>query len=194
MDTLHVTYLLDVEPGSEFSRAENVALEQTVEVPRSAICDAFVASEIQGRVEEIAEAPEGGFLATIAYSAETTAFDPAQLINVVFGNSSLHADIQCVDIELPTSVSVAMQGPQFGISGIRKAVGIYDRPLTCTAIKPMGLSPDALAFEFTEQLVRILKAPREPVGQNRNRGRDAGKYRPRPRDCPMGSVRDRIAV
>ncbi|MFP8878926.1 MAG: RuBisCO large subunit C-terminal-like domain-containing protein [Myxococcota bacterium] len=145
MDTLHVTYLLDVEAGSEDSRAENIALEQTVEVPRSAICDAFVLNEIQGRVEEIVEAPEGGFLATIAYSAETTALDPAQLINVVFGNSSLYADIQCVDIELPTSVLVAMQGPQFGISGIRKAVGIYDRPLTCTAIKPMGLSPDALA-------------------------------------------------
>jgi len=145
MDTLNVTYLLDVEPGSEFSRADEVAAEQTVEVPRSAICDAFVANEILGVVEQVVEAPEGGFLATIAYPVETTAADPAQLLNVVFGNSSLHADIQCVDIELPASLLTSMGGPQFGISGIRKAVGVYDRPLTCTAIKPMGLSPEALA-------------------------------------------------
>ncbi len=145
MESLHVTYFLDVDAGSEFSRAEEIALEQTVEVPRSAICDAFVANEIQGRVEALVEAPNGGFLATVAYSAETTALDPAQLINVVFGNSSLHADIQCVDVEFPDNVLAAMGGPRFGISGIRKAVGVYDRPLTCTAIKPMGLSPDALA-------------------------------------------------
>jgi ribulose-bisphosphate carboxylase large chain len=145
METLHVTYLLDVEAGTEYSRADEIALEQTVEVPRSAICDAFVADEIQGRVEDLTNAPGGGFLATVAYSAETTALDPAQLVNVVFGNSSLHADIQCVDIDVPKSVLSSMGGPQFGISGIRKAVGVYERPLTCTAIKPMGLSPDALA-------------------------------------------------
>jgi ribulose-bisphosphate carboxylase large chain len=145
MAALRVTYHLDVDAGSEFSRAEEIALEQTVEVPRSAICDAFVSDEIQGRVDDLVEAPDGGFLATVAYSAETTALDPSQLINVIFGNSSLHADIQCVGIEFPDEVLAAMGGPRFGISGIRKSVGVYDRPLTCTAIKPMGLSPDALA-------------------------------------------------
>ncbi len=145
MDTFRVTYHLDVEAGNESSRAEEVAAEQTVEVPRSAIRDAFVAEEILGVVEEIVEAPEeGGFLARVAYSVETTALDPAQFINVVFGNSSLHADTRCLDIELPPSLLAALEGPKFGISGVRKAVGVYGRPLTCTAIKPMGLSTEAL--------------------------------------------------
>ena len=38
-----------------------------------------------------------------------------------------------------------MRGPRFGQAGLRALLGVPDRPLLCTAIKPMGLGPEALA-------------------------------------------------
>jgi ribulose-bisphosphate carboxylase large chain len=110
-----------------------------------ALRDRFLREEVVGQVESVAPEPNGGWLATIAYSAAVTAGEPAQLMNVIFGNSSLHADIECVDVDVPESLRRALRGPRHGIEGLRKLVGVWDRPLTCTAVKPMGLSTDALA-------------------------------------------------
>jgi ribulose-bisphosphate carboxylase large chain len=145
MEQLRVTYHLDVDPAGAEARAETVALEQTVEVPRRVVRDPFVEREVLGQVERIEADPAGGQLATIAYSVETTGLDPAQLLNVIFGNSSLHADVRCVDVEVPAALRKALGGPRHGVEGLRKAVGVHGRPLTCTAIKPMGLSTPALA-------------------------------------------------
>ena len=145
METLRVTYRLHVDAESAAARAEEVAREQTVEVPRSAITDRFVEKEIMGRVEALEIDPDGGHLATIAFPAATTAFDPSQLLNVLFGIASLFDDVECVDAEFPLSMLPAFQGPRFGIAGLRKMLGHHDRPLTCTAAKPMGLSPVAMA-------------------------------------------------
>jgi ribulose-bisphosphate carboxylase large chain len=145
VDALRVTYRLEVEAGEAEERAEAIALEQTVEVPRVVVRDPFVEREILGRVESVSMADDGASLATIAYPAATTAFDPAQLLNVVFGMTSLQPDARCVDLELPTSLLEAFSGPRFGVEGLRKLVQVPDRALTCTAVKPMGLSVEALA-------------------------------------------------
>ncbi len=142
---LRVTYRLAAGADRAAARAEEIAREQTVEVPRAALHDRFVIEAVLGRVESIAPNTGGGSLATIAYPVATTAFEPAQLVNVIFGNSSLHADIECVDIDAPPSLRRELRGPRFGIEGLRKLVGVSHRPLTCTALKPMGLSPGALA-------------------------------------------------
>ncbi len=142
---LRVRYRLALAAASADARAEAIAREQTVEVPRSALRDRFILEEIVGRVESVEPAAGGGMLATIAYPVATTAFEPAQLVNVIFGNSSLHADVECVEIDVPRSLRRALRGPRFGSEGLRKLIGVWDRPLTCTALKPMGLSPAALA-------------------------------------------------
>ena len=48
-------------------------------------------------------------------------------------------------IDPPASLCEALGGPRFGIDGLRKATGVHERALTCTAVKPMGLAPEALA-------------------------------------------------
>lgn len=145
MEMLRVQYLLHVDATEAEARAETIAREQTVEVPRSAIADAFVENEILGRVEEVTADPQGGQRAVLAFPAATTAFDPSQLLNVMFGNTSMHSDVECVDVDFPPSLLLSMGGPRFGIGGLRRCVGVREGPLTCTAAKPMGLSPDALA-------------------------------------------------
>ena len=146
MELLRVTYHLDVDEASAEARAEAMAREQTVEVPREvALRDPVVAREALGRVEKLEEDPEGGIRATLAYPVATTALDVAQFLNVVFGNSSLHDDVRCLDIDPPPSLLAALGGPCFGVPGLRRATGAVGRPLTCTAIKPMGLATPALA-------------------------------------------------
>ena len=148
MEFLRVSYRVDVSAAEAQERAEVLALEQTVEVPRVVVRDAYIESRILGRVEGVEPDPRGGQRITIAIPAAATALDPAQVLNLMFGNSSLHDDVECVDVEFPASIAKALQGPRFGIAGLRALVGARDRPLTCTALKPMGQSPEALAELF----------------------------------------------
>jgi ribulose-bisphosphate carboxylase large chain len=145
VDLLRVTYRLAASAAAAESRAEQIAREQTVEVPRESLRDPELVRRIVGRVETVAQDGDAHARVTIAYPVETTALDPAQLLNVVFGMTSLQPDAECVAIDPPASLCRALGGPRFGIEGLRKAVGAERRALTCTAVKPMGLAPDALA-------------------------------------------------
>ncbi|HET7909801.1 MAG TPA: RuBisCO large subunit C-terminal-like domain-containing protein [Nitrospira sp.] len=40
---------------------------------------------------------------------------------------------------------MSWRGPRYGIAGLRRAVGIADRPLVCAVLKPLGHSPAQLA-------------------------------------------------
>jgi len=146
MELLRVTYRIGGNAADAPARAEAIALEQTVEVPKPvALREPFIAREIVGRVESVEPAPDGGTHAVIAYPVATTAFDPAQLLGVLFGNTSLHADVQCVDFDPPASLCEALEGPRAGVAGLRDLTGVRGRALTCTAVKPLGHSPQALA-------------------------------------------------
>jgi ribulose-bisphosphate carboxylase large chain len=142
---LRVIYHLDVPRAEAEARAEEIAREQTVEVPREALRDAVVLREALGRVECVEPDPQGGFRATLAYPVAATGLDPAQCLNVIFGNSSLHEDLRCLDVAPGLELAAALGGPRFGLAGLRKATGVFERPLTCTAVKPMGLGTAALA-------------------------------------------------
>jgi S-methyl-5-thioribulose 1-phosphate isomerase len=146
MELLRATYRLEGDPSQAQARAEAIALEQTVEVPRAvAMREPFIAREIIGRVESVEPAGDGSALAVIGYPVAATALDPAQLLGVLFGNTSLHADVQCVDFDPPPSLCKALRGPRAGVTGLRDLTGVRDRALTCTAVKPLGHSPAALA-------------------------------------------------
>jgi ribulose-bisphosphate carboxylase large chain len=74
--------------------------------------------------------------------------------------TSLQADAMCVDVELPRSLRAALRGPRFGIAGLRETLGVAERPLTCTAVKPMGLDPKALAnlmINFAQAGIDVVK-------------------------------------
>src|SRR5690606_19786737 len=58
---------------------------------------------------------------------------------------SLQDDVRLLDARLPPSLLAALPGPAFGIAGLRAACGAGERPLSCTALKPQGMRPEALA-------------------------------------------------
>jgi len=134
------------------ARAQAIALEQSVELPLAAVTDARVRERIVGRIEAIDpdvgdDDGQGGecWRVSVALAAETTGPEPGQLLNMLFGNTSLQPDVELVDAWLPASVLEAMPGPGVGIEGLRAMVGAHRRALTCTALKPQGLPPQALA-------------------------------------------------
>ena len=64
------------------------------------------------------------------------------------------------DIRLPSVAQSMFPGPQFGLAGIRRLADQESRPLTCTALKPMGLdaaSMARLAGEFASGGVDFIK-------------------------------------
>jgi ribulose-bisphosphate carboxylase large chain len=85
------------------------------------------------------------FEVSIRYPIETAGRELTQLLNVLFGNVALQPGVRLQRIELPPALLQHYQGPRFGIAGLRQQLGITDRPLLCTALKPMGLSPTELA-------------------------------------------------
>ena len=127
------------------ARANAIAVEQSVEMPLSAIDDAFVVSEIVGRVDGIRAHGDGVFEVRIALAVETIGRDAGQLINMLFGNTSLHDDVVLHDVDLPANLVTSFGGPRHGLADLRRRVDAGQRALTCSALKPQGLPPSALA-------------------------------------------------
>ncbi len=125
-------------------RAEALALEQTAELPAEALVGEAARHGLVGRVVAVEPDPDGCHRVSIEYPAAAAGDDPAQLLNLLFGNASLQDDVELLDAQLPDALRELLGGPGHGIRGIRSAVGAEDRPLACAALKPMGLGPDAL--------------------------------------------------
>ena len=153
MSRVAVTYRVSVRPADVAAVAEGIALEQSVELPASAVHDAEIKANIAGRVAAIRQRGEELFDVDIELATATMGDDVAQTINMLFGNSSLHAHVELVDVRFPEDVLGALPGPRFGARGFRNVVGVHDRPLTCAALKPQGMSVESLA-QLCETLAR----------------------------------------
>lgn len=146
MDHLQVTFLVDAPPDSAADFVESVMLEQSVETPLDvALRHAFVRENMLGRVTALEPLSATRVRARLELPGLIASTDVAQLLNVLFGNVSLHASIELEQFELPSSILEKYAGPRFGIEGIREQLQIFDRALTCSALKPAGLTVGELA-------------------------------------------------
>ncbi len=65
------------------------------------------------------------------------------MLTTVFGNISMIGDIKLLDIQFPKRFVEGFPGPRFGIKGIRKMLGVPERPLLNNMVKPStGITPD----------------------------------------------------
>lgn len=127
------------------ARATAIAVEQSVEMPVAAITDRGVLDDIVGRVDDIADLGNGTYEVRIGLSVATTGLEAGQLLNMLFGNTSMHPDVVLHDAVFPDSILNAFGGPRLGLDGLRALVGAGRRALTCSALKPQGLPPAGLA-------------------------------------------------
>ena len=157
---LAAVYRVRSDASSIEDRARAIAVEQSVEMPVSAIEDDYILSSIVGRVVAIEPREEGIFEVRIALAAETVGQDPGQLVNMLFGNTSIHDDVVLHDAEIPAELIRSLGGPRHGLDGLRRKVGAGARALTCSALKPQGLPPEklaALAEKFARGGVDYIK-------------------------------------
>ena len=135
------TYRVRADARTIEARARAIAVEQSVEMPLEAIDDRRILDDIVGAVEAIEDRGQGVFDVRVALATATVGGDAGQLLNMVFGNTSLHDDVILSDVdgELPFG------GPGHGIAGLRNRLNVFGRALTCSALKPQGLSASRLA-------------------------------------------------
>ena len=127
------------------ARARTIALEQSIEMSNDIVTDAFVRDHVIGRVEDIRDAGGGEFDVHIGLAVVTTGLEPGQLMNMLFGNTSIHEDVRLVAVDIPEAVAAHFGGPNHGLGGLRARVGAKARGMTCSALKPQGLPPAGLA-------------------------------------------------
>ncbi len=156
--TFDVTYRMECEPSAIERAAQDLAAEQTVELPRDLV-PASIRATVVGRVASIETAGDDAFLVRISYPVETAGGELVQFLNVVFGNTSLQPCARVEDIVCDPS-ALGLAGPRFGVSGVRRLVGVESRPLLATALKPMGLSAEelaTLAYKFARGGIDLIK-------------------------------------
>jgi ribulose-bisphosphate carboxylase large chain len=144
-EALHVVYRLRGVGAEAARRAEALALEQSIEMPIEAVTDARVLRDVMARIEAVEPRPDGTSHARLALSAESIGRDAGQLMNMLFGNSSLLDDVVVVEVQVPASLIARFGGPCLGIEGIRRETGVTGRALACTALKPIGSTVSDLA-------------------------------------------------
>jgi ribulose-bisphosphate carboxylase large chain len=160
MSWINVTYRISADRAELDGIAQALALEQSVEVSAAVVTDPFVAANIMGRVAAVHPAADGPHEVVIRLATATTGFDVAQTVNMLFGNSSLQPHIELIDVEFPPDFLARFSGPRYGVDGIRRQLHSGHRPLTCAALKPQGLSSEALAslaYTLASNGVDIIK-------------------------------------
>jgi ribulose 1,5-bisphosphate carboxylase large subunit-like protein len=77
------------------------------------------------------------------------------LVNVMGGQMDIAEIKKCklIDIDFPECVSDCFMGPKYGIDGIRKFTGVYNKPLLGGILKPKtGVSPQVM-LEMVKEMV-----------------------------------------
>ena len=165
MTRLTATYEINATSLDEAAqRAAAVALEQSIEMPPAAVQQPFILEDVLGKVLDVRLTGENRYTARVGLALSTVLSangpQPMQFINMLFGNSSLHEWVRCVDVELPDALLRTFPGPRFGIAGIRAATGVARGAVTATALKPQGL-PAAdiakIAYDIALGGIHVIK-------------------------------------
>ncbi len=155
-----VAYELTGSRDDAWNKAQDICVEQTIEFPADLLPGGDIAACIVGQVESFAPVRPGYFEAVISFALEIAHQELIQLLNVVFGNISLKPGMRVQRLILPPELLAAFRGPRFGRAGLRSLLGVPERPLLCTAIKPLGLSVQQLAhlaYQFALGGIDVIK-------------------------------------
>ncbi len=100
------------------------------------------------------------FFIQIAFPLNFTSQIP-MMFTTVFGNISMAGPIKWIDVRFPKKWMEGFKGPKFGVEGIRKVLGVPERPLVNNMIKPCVYSPAdvgaKLAYEVAAGGIDIIK-------------------------------------
>lgn len=155
-----VTYAIQSTLSEAKKKAFGICVEQTIEFPYELVKDRHIKNTIVGKITSIKKSGPSLFIAEISYDESTAGHEFTQLLNVIFGNTSIKPGIRVESINLSPGILEHFKGPRFGVAGLRKLTHAHDRPLLCSALKPMGLFPAKLAdmaYKFARGGIDLIK-------------------------------------
>lgn len=126
-------------------RAWAAQVEQTIECPYELVEGTPIADTVVGQLDALVPDGPEHFLASISYDPEAVGHELTELINMLFGNTSLQEGIRLMAFRLTPDMQKRFPGPRFGQEGLRRLTGIKEGPVLMSAIKPLGSSTDVLA-------------------------------------------------
>lgn len=142
-DTFSVQYEFTADSISDAEHiADDIAIEQTAELPFEAVPHEL--RYLIGKPTYLNQLSDHRFSCSVLYSDEVVGNDILQFLNVMFGNVSIKPNIKITDFD-PGACANLFPGPAYGVNGIRKLLSVAGRALSCTALKPVGSTPEALA-------------------------------------------------
>lgn len=131
--------------------AERICADQTIEADQE-LLPSSIRSRVLGRLEALRAVDGGRYQATIRFNSELLSGDCSDVLNLLFGTSSLRGDVTLRSFSMTEGLLSSWSGPRFGLDGVRQFVRISHRPLLCAVVKPLGRSAQELA-ELAEQFV-----------------------------------------
>ncbi|WP_028546736.1 2,3-diketo-5-methylthiopentyl-1-phosphate enolase [Paenibacillus taiwanensis] len=88
----------------------------------------------------------------IAYPDVNFSHDIPALLVTVFGKLSMDGRVKLIDLQWSDDFQQAFAGPKFGVDGVRKLLGVYDRPLLMSIFKSViGHDLPTLKEQFYQQ-------------------------------------------
>ena len=144
-------YILTAPAAEAATLAHQLMIEQTIEAPESLVADnPFIRENVVAKVDVEPVASGGGsggggggqhHRVTVHYNADLACGQLPQLCNLLFGNISIKNNIRLVGVDLPDAFLANFENlfqRRYGAAGLREVLGVYDRPLLATAVKPRG--------------------------------------------------------
>jgi 2,3-diketo-5-methylthiopentyl-1-phosphate enolase len=135
---------------------------ETPEVRRKHVAKAVGVYELPHyEVLSPTEARERNYLVQIAFPWVNFGRQITMLLSTVAGNLMCWEKIKLLDLRFPRSFTEGFKGPKFGIEGVRRLLGVRERPLINNMIKPCtGFTPEVgarLAYEAAAGGVDMIK-------------------------------------
>ena len=169
----HVTYDVDATSNAEARQiVDALCLEQTVELPEALVPPGtWINEHVVGKCVSIERCASGAdargkgavgdvYRAKVRYADDCAGGELPQLVNVIFGNTSIKERVMVRDVELSDAMLRKFAGARFGAKGLRKLLGVERGPIVMTALKPMGTPSEKLAemaYAFAKGGIDIIK-------------------------------------
>jgi ribulose-bisphosphate carboxylase large chain len=164
-----LTAIYEIDGPEALARrtTERICIDQTIEA-ESNLLPPSLQSTILGQLEDLRATAGGRYHATIRFRGDLLSGECSDLLNVLFGTSSLRGDVTLLSFTMTNGLLSSWPGPRFGIDGLKQAVGVSRHPLLCAVLKPLGRTPQELAelaIQFVEGGVDMIKDDQSLVDQ-----------------------------
>jgi ribulose-bisphosphate carboxylase large chain len=164
-----LTAIYEIDGPEALARrtAERICIDQTIEA-ESNLLSPSLHSTILGQLEDLRATAGGRYHATIRFRGDLLSGECSDLLNVLFGTSSLRGGVTLLSFTMTNGLLSWWPGPRFGVDGLKQAVGVSRRPLLCAVLKPLGRTPQELAelaIHFVEGGVDMIKDDQSLVDQ-----------------------------